>query len=57
MTIYYLKTLGVEKDKALELIVLNFSPVVLENCLLPIGIPCNLWTPRGWQHQEPLVVQ
>jgi hypothetical protein len=58
VTIFYLRTLGVNEDRALELI---GNPELLsrgfQNCLLPVGVPRNLWTPKSWKPQDPKMPQ
>jgi hypothetical protein len=58
VTIYYQTSLGIADDLALKLIGdPELLPRGFQNCLLPVGVPRNLWSPRSWKCQEPVVVQ
>jgi hypothetical protein len=52
-TICYQKLLGIDDDLALKLIGNpELLPRSFENCLKPVGVPRNLWDPKGWKCQE-----
>jgi hypothetical protein len=45
--------LGINDDQALKLIGNpELLPRSFKNCLLPVGVPHNLWTPKHWQCHE-----
>jgi hypothetical protein len=53
VTIYYQMSLGITDGQALKLIGNSeLLPRSFENCLLPVGVPRNLWTPKHWKCQE-----
>jgi hypothetical protein len=50
VTIHYLKMLQIDDNLALKLVGdLELLPRGFKNCLKPVGIPRNLWTPRAWR--------
>jgi hypothetical protein len=48
VTLYYHKSLGVDPE---------LLPRSFQNCLLPVGVPRNLWAPKSWKSEEPAAPQ